>query len=505
MVGEPPYWAAYPRMRRPDHMATPDLTVVISTHNRPIEVRESVQAVVDQDHPGPIETIVVFDKAEPDVSLISSDDLRPVHVIPNHRTPGLPGSATAGRRSRPLRCSASATTTTSGCPTRPPVSSNCWHGPGPRHQPVASRSWSMAAWSSAEEVVTNCSSISSFAPAASRPTWSLRWWVPTPSGQASGPWTKRCRGDMQKTTMGAPGDSSPADRGGTRAAGPRALGSTVLFSRSMGDHRRRSGIPLGPIPRVLDGSAWPGADRGPASVRSGSRRSADRRGSTGRAHARLVRPGTKGLAGSCRGVGCRSSERVLAELSVAGEELSVVHRKPAPEEAFGTGLAQFGSTFEVIQNLLGAYPARPHDQDVVGVVPSSVTPRFLAPLGTRRAAAASCWAYNQLRHVNRWQRYAVGAGLGVGRGAGLAADRLRLDRGPGSLLGLLEERLGVGLLQVGVGLVGSTRCGNPRFSCSEQVDARSPTPRSAGRHSHRILSVVRAGPCAIGPIRQCRL
>lgn len=74
----------------------PDLTVVISTHRRPEQVRAAVRAVRDQDHPGPIETVVVHDKEEPDASLASEDPRRPVRVIANHRTPGLPGTRNAG-------------------------------------------------------------------------------------------------------------------------------------------------------------------------------------------------------------------------------------------------------------------------------------------------------------------------------------------------------------------------------------------------------------------------
>ncbi|MCU1498789.1 MAG: wfgD [Acidimicrobiales bacterium] len=73
-----------------------DLSVVISTHDRPAQLREAIASVRDQTHPGPIETIVVWDKAEPDLSLAVDDPLRPVRVMANDRTPGLPGSRNAG-------------------------------------------------------------------------------------------------------------------------------------------------------------------------------------------------------------------------------------------------------------------------------------------------------------------------------------------------------------------------------------------------------------------------
>lgn len=75
---------------------TPDLTVVISTHFRPEPVRRAIQAIRDQDYDGIIETIVVFDKEDPDTSLESNDGRRPVSVLANSRTPGLPGSRNTG-------------------------------------------------------------------------------------------------------------------------------------------------------------------------------------------------------------------------------------------------------------------------------------------------------------------------------------------------------------------------------------------------------------------------
>ena len=79
--------------------AHPDLSVVISTHARPSELREAIAAIRAQDHPGPIETIVVWDRAEPDTTLAvtaADDPLRPVRVLANDRTPGLPGSRNCG-------------------------------------------------------------------------------------------------------------------------------------------------------------------------------------------------------------------------------------------------------------------------------------------------------------------------------------------------------------------------------------------------------------------------
>jgi len=73
-----------------------DLSVVISTHSRPEQVREAIAAIRAQDHPGPIETLVVWDKTEPEWELAVDDPHRPVRILSNTRTPGLPGSRNCG-------------------------------------------------------------------------------------------------------------------------------------------------------------------------------------------------------------------------------------------------------------------------------------------------------------------------------------------------------------------------------------------------------------------------
>ncbi len=80
-------------------VSKPDLSVVISTHARPVQLRECIAAVRAQDHPGIIETIVVWDRAEPEPELAvpaEVDPRRPVRTIVNDRTPGLPGSRNSG-------------------------------------------------------------------------------------------------------------------------------------------------------------------------------------------------------------------------------------------------------------------------------------------------------------------------------------------------------------------------------------------------------------------------
>src|SRR4051794_24193286 len=73
-----------------------DLSVVISTHSRPQQVREAIAAVRAQDHPGPIETIVVWDKNEPEWDLAVDDPHRPVRIVANDHGNGLPGSRNCG-------------------------------------------------------------------------------------------------------------------------------------------------------------------------------------------------------------------------------------------------------------------------------------------------------------------------------------------------------------------------------------------------------------------------
>jgi Glycosyl transferase family 2 len=87
--------------RTPDPVTGPDplefdLSVVISTYARPVQVREAIAAVVAQDHPGPIETLVVWDKNEPEWELASDDPHRPVRILFNDHGNGLPGSRNCG-------------------------------------------------------------------------------------------------------------------------------------------------------------------------------------------------------------------------------------------------------------------------------------------------------------------------------------------------------------------------------------------------------------------------
>ncbi|MBR8741257.1 glycosyltransferase [Nocardiopsis sp. MG754419] len=74
----------------------PEVTVVVPTRDRPELLRRTLRAVAEQDYPGRITTIVVFDNDEPDPSLAEDEGERPVRVVTNGLTPGLAGARNTG-------------------------------------------------------------------------------------------------------------------------------------------------------------------------------------------------------------------------------------------------------------------------------------------------------------------------------------------------------------------------------------------------------------------------
>lgn len=74
----------------------PLVSVVIATRDRPEMLREAIAAVANQDYAGPIETVVVFDQSEPDMTLARTDEMRSVRVIVNSRGVGLAGARNSG-------------------------------------------------------------------------------------------------------------------------------------------------------------------------------------------------------------------------------------------------------------------------------------------------------------------------------------------------------------------------------------------------------------------------
>lgn len=72
------------------------VSVIIATRDRPELLRRSIDAVLGQVHPAPVEVVVVFDRSEPDVSLARDNVDRSVVVTTNGHTPGLAGARNSG-------------------------------------------------------------------------------------------------------------------------------------------------------------------------------------------------------------------------------------------------------------------------------------------------------------------------------------------------------------------------------------------------------------------------
>lgn len=81
---------------RTDGAAWPLVTAVIPTMNRPQLLIRAVQSVIDQDYPGEIECLVVYDGTEPVMPDVRLRDGRTVQVLVNNRTPGLAGNRNTG-------------------------------------------------------------------------------------------------------------------------------------------------------------------------------------------------------------------------------------------------------------------------------------------------------------------------------------------------------------------------------------------------------------------------
>jgi glycosyltransferase involved in cell wall biosynthesis len=77
---------------------TESVSVVVPTLDRPGPLARAVSAILDQDYPGSVECIVVFDRAEPGPVDIPADlpPNRTVRVLTNARTPGLAGGRNTG-------------------------------------------------------------------------------------------------------------------------------------------------------------------------------------------------------------------------------------------------------------------------------------------------------------------------------------------------------------------------------------------------------------------------
>jgi GT2 family glycosyltransferase len=74
----------------------PTVTAVIPTVDRPVLLARAVAAVMDQDYPGDIECIVVFDGTVPKAPDLPVPAHRTLRVMSNDRTPGLAGNRNTG-------------------------------------------------------------------------------------------------------------------------------------------------------------------------------------------------------------------------------------------------------------------------------------------------------------------------------------------------------------------------------------------------------------------------
>ena len=76
-------------------MNWPSIGVVIPTRDRPEMVRKTIAAVRDQQYPGEVKVVVVFDQTAPDYRLAATDGTQ-VLVLTNWRSSGLAGARNTG-------------------------------------------------------------------------------------------------------------------------------------------------------------------------------------------------------------------------------------------------------------------------------------------------------------------------------------------------------------------------------------------------------------------------
>lgn len=74
----------------------PSISAVIPTRDRPVLLARAVQSVLNQQYPGPLECVVVFDQQTPEMPAVKVPEGRSVRLIENDRTPGLAGARNAG-------------------------------------------------------------------------------------------------------------------------------------------------------------------------------------------------------------------------------------------------------------------------------------------------------------------------------------------------------------------------------------------------------------------------
>ncbi|TDB76504.1 glycosyltransferase family A protein [Micromonospora sp. KC723] len=76
--------------------AYPPVTVVVATRDRPGLLERAVRAVLDQDHPGPVECLVVYDHTDIRPLDLPVPANRTLRYVANSRSRGLPGGRNTG-------------------------------------------------------------------------------------------------------------------------------------------------------------------------------------------------------------------------------------------------------------------------------------------------------------------------------------------------------------------------------------------------------------------------
>ena len=77
-------------------MTAPSVVAIVATRDRPGLLAQTLAAIDAQDYDGLITTVVVFDQAEPDISLEVTEGSRQIVVVPNARVQGLQGARNTG-------------------------------------------------------------------------------------------------------------------------------------------------------------------------------------------------------------------------------------------------------------------------------------------------------------------------------------------------------------------------------------------------------------------------
>ena len=79
----------------------PSVSAVVPTRDRPELLRAAVRAILDQDHPGPVEVVVVHDQSEPDAALAELSRpgrlVRVIRGVPAGHQPRARHSGSEGR------------------------------------------------------------------------------------------------------------------------------------------------------------------------------------------------------------------------------------------------------------------------------------------------------------------------------------------------------------------------------------------------------------------------